>query len=107
MEFDHYQGLARLTAIYPERTEEEALAYLALGLAGEVGEVAQLIKRQQRDGQAVNHAQMAAELGDVLWYISEAARQIGVSLEEVAQMNLRKLDDRRQRGALGGSGDKR
>lgn len=50
---------------------------------------------------------VALELGDVLWYVAAMARDIGWSLEDIADRNLSKLASRAQRGVLGGSGDDR
>lgn len=47
------------------------------------------------------------ELGDVLWYVSELATEFGLSLDEIAEYNISKLQDRKERNILTGSGDKR
>ena len=106
MQFNEYQELARETAVYPQET---ALAYTTLGLCSEAGEVADKVKKIYRDGQPElfykNH--IAKELGDVLWYVAVLARDLGYSLEEIAQMNLDKLEDRMNRNKIQGSGDDR
>jgi len=108
MELSDYQRLSRRTAEYPR---EAWLAYPALGLAGEAGEVAEHAKKAIRDdGGEVSderRAAMAKELGDVLWYVSQLASELGLELEEVAQGNLDKLLSRQRRGVLSGSGDER
>ena len=102
MNFNEYQKLARSTAIYPK---ESKVIYPALGLCGEAGEVAEKIKKHIRDGRSLEG--VGLELGDVLWYISALADDLGVTLEEIAQANVDKLQSRKDRGKIGGSGDNR
>jgi NTP pyrophosphatase (non-canonical NTP hydrolase) len=102
MNFNEYQKLARSTAIYPE---EYKVIYPALGLCGEAGEVAEKVKKNIRDGKSLDG--VGLELGDVLWYISALADDLGVTLEEVAQANVEKLTSRKERNMIGGSGDNR
>lgn len=107
MDFNDYQNKAKATAIYPAAHSgtKEARAYLALGLNGEAGEVAEKIKKEIRDGYPLYG--FAAELGDCLWYLSQLASESGISLSYIAEKNLDKLADRANRGVLGGSGDNR
>lgn len=109
MDFAEYQRRARQTAIYPASGEN--LMYPALGLCGEAGEVAEIIKRVQRDdgGQLTadrRHA-LSRELGDVLWYAAALATEAGLDLAEIAAANLSKLANRRNTSALRGEGDDR
>ena len=108
MELSEYQQLSRRTAAYPRAAW---LAYPALGLAGEAGEVAEHAKKAIRDdGGTVGderRAAMAKELGDVLWYVAQIATELGLDLEDVARANLEKLSSRQRRGVLSGSGDER
>jgi NTP pyrophosphatase (non-canonical NTP hydrolase) len=108
MDLSEYQRLSRRTAEYPR---EAWLAYPALGLAGEAGEVAEHAKKAIRDdGGAVGDERkraMAKELGDVLWYVAQIATELGLDLDEIARQNLEKLLSRQQRGVLSGSGDDR
>ncbi len=108
MELSRYQRLSRRTAAYPR---DAWLAYPALGLAGEAGEVAEHVKKSIRDdaGSVLpeRRAAMAKELGDVLWYLAQLATELELDLDEVAQMNLDKLRSRQERGVLAGSGDDR
>ncbi len=107
MDFNSYQKSAAQFAIYPEERE---LEYLALGLTSEAGEVSGKVKKMIRDKTPLDDfakLQMVSEIGDVLWYLSEMARQVGYSLEEVAETNLEKLTSRKARGKIGGSGDLR
>ena len=82
-----------------------------LGLAGEAGETADKIKKVLRDKDGVidehDKLEITKELGDVLWYVASIARYLDVPLEEVARLNLEKLEGRRQRNLLHGEGDNR
>jgi NTP pyrophosphatase (non-canonical NTP hydrolase) len=108
VDLSEYQRLSRRTAEYPR---EAWLAYPALGLAGEAGEVAEHAKKAIRDdGGHVSEqrrAALAKELGDVLWYVAQLASELKLDLDEIAQANLDKLLSRQQRGVLSGSGDDR
>ena len=87
MTLDEYQKLSRRTAVYPKAGEN--FIYPTLGLAGEAGEVANKIKKIQRDHNGVldenTRQAVLSELGDVLWYIAQLATEFDSSLEQVAQ----------------------
>mmetsp|Transcript_75541 Transcript_75541/g.233725 ORF Transcript_75541/g.233725 Transcript_75541/m.233725 type:complete len:154 (+) Transcript_75541:104-565(+) len=104
-----YQRRAMATAFYPQKGNN--VAYAALGLVGESGEVANKVKKVLRDSAGdfslERRQQIADEVGDVLWYAAALADELGVPLEEIARRNLAKLQSRSERGALAGSGDKR
>ena len=102
MTFDEYQEFARSTAIYPT---DSKVIYPTLGLCGEAGEVAEKVKKHMRDGKSLDG--VGLELGDVLWYISALADDLGVTLEEVAQANVDKLKSRMERNKIKGDGDNR
>ena len=103
MTFEEYQEQARSTAIYPR---DRAIVYPALGLTGEAGEVAEKVKKWIRDG-TLDKESIAKELGDVLWYIAALSGDLGISMDEIASQNIRKLQDRASRGKIQGSGDNR
>tara|TARA_B100000927_G_scaffold270500_1_gene246704 strand:- start:1322 stop:1639 length:318 start_codon:yes stop_codon:yes gene_type:complete len=105
MQFNEYQTLAANTAIYPLASK---VTYPALGLCGEAGEVAEKVKKNIRDGASETFKEdMKKELGDVLWYVSALARDLDITLEDVANANLKKLEDRKNRNKIKGSGDDR
>jgi len=108
MSLANYQVDARTTAIYPP---EVKVIYPALGLAGEAGEVCNKTKKILRDdgGRMTEEkrTQLIDELGDVLWYVANLATDLGVTLDEIARINLVKLNSRKERGTITGSGDNR
>ena len=94
--FEEYQRQASETALYPKRLQN--LEYPTLGLAGEAGEVANVVKKIQRDfgGELTDEirAKLKDELGDVLWYISACADELELTLEQIAEFNIHKLAER-------------
>jgi NTP pyrophosphatase (non-canonical NTP hydrolase) len=107
MNFNEYQEMAKSTAIYDKKHQ---ILYPALGLAGEAGEVANKVKKLIRDGYEENkdyRQTVAAEIGDVLWYCAVLASDIGYELSDIAFNNTVKLQDRMNRGVIGGNGDTR
>ncbi len=104
-----YQKESRKTALYPN-VGNNAI-YPTLGLVGESGEVADKVKKILRDKDGIfdsaSKEAIKLELGDVLWYISQLASELGYELDEVATSNLVKLSSRSSRGRISGSGDNR
>ena len=103
MNFKEYQAKATSFAIYPATHK---VVYPTLGLCGEAGEVAEKVKKQVRDG-VFNRHEVAKELGDVLWYLTNICNDIGYNLDEIAYLNIEKLSSRKERGVIKGSGDNR
>ena len=77
---------------------ENDLVCTALGLAGEAGEFADSVKNYQYHGHQLDYGHLIEELGDVLWYIALGARELGVTLEDVARENNLKLQRRYPEG---------
>lgn len=113
MEMNDYQKHTRTTAVYPGAGEQgtDAVVYTSLGLAGEAGEIANKVKKVLRDNGGVLTSEVAAdlakEIGDVMWYLARLADEVGYPLSNIAEGNLAKLMQRKERGVLGGSGDNR
>jgi len=109
MNFEEYQKKSRKTAIYPDKGNN--FVYPVLGLVGESGEVAEKIKKVIRDHNGVfnekQKQEIKKELGDVLWYITQIATELGLSLDEIAVFNIKKLESRKKRNKLHGNGDNR
>ena len=109
--FNEYAWRSRYTAIYPTKDQSDGWIYPTLGLTGEAGEVANTVKKIIRDEKGIpsslDKEKVKGELGDVLWYISQLAHELDLSLEEIARGNLDNLFSRMERGKLQGSGDDR
>lgn len=130
--FDHYQTIATKSAVYTGQGTPLGLAYVALKLNGEAGEFAEHVGKAMRDDGLIvaelqapdehgtkfgkvgfcqltpeRRALLVKEVGDVLWYVSAACNELGITLSEAASENLEKLRDRCERNALRGSGDTR
>ena len=108
MELNEYQKEAMQFNNMPK---EYAIVFPVLGLNGEAGEVAEKVKKVLRDNEGVfteeKRQEIAKELGDVLWYLSTLANDIGYTLDEIGEMNIHKLMSRQQRGVIHGDGDNR
>lgn len=96
MDFETYQTQTSRTAA--KGTIENQIVCCGLGLAGESGEVVDLIKKIIYHGKPLDKAKIMLEMGDVLWYLSNLANALEVSLSTVAQMNLTKLQMRYPNG---------
>jgi len=105
----YYQARACETAIFPKH---QAMEYLTLGLTGEAGEIANKVKKFIRDGATkdeylAKRIEIGYEIGDVLWYCAVLADELEMNLGHIMEKNLQKLNDRKKRGKLSGSGDNR
>lgn len=94
MTLNEYQKEVLRTETRPLADNTEHLVAHTLGLAGEAGEFANIVKKAWAHGHDWDVAHMRDELGDVLWYVSALAFRLGMSLEEVAQTNVTKLQKR-------------
>jgi len=109
MNFKEYQKKSKKTAVY---SKKNGLIYTTLGLLGESGEIAEKLKRIFRgedDGKLTSKRkkEIEKELGDVLWYLSQLATELDLSLDKIASNNLEKLFSRKKRQTLKGKGDNR
>lgn len=82
-------------------------AYLYTGLAGEVGELCSLFAKSTRDRKVISHSDFVKEAGDCLWFLASLCTYHGISLTDVAEENLKKLQGRKERNTIGGSGNDR
>ncbi len=109
MDFEKYQAESRKTAIYPDKGKN--IVYPTLALAGEVGEVAEKIKKVIRDKKGVvskkTQEEIGKEIGDVLWYLAQLSTELKLSLDAIATKNLQKITSRKKRRKIHGAGDNR
>ena len=94
MTINKYQTAALRTAQTDKLTANELLLNSALGLCGESGEVADLLKKYRFQGHDLNFEHIAKELGDIAWYLAVGAYAIGFDLESIFRMNKEKLEAR-------------
>ena len=108
MNFEEYQNRAHKTSLNT-KIGNDLLIYPILGLTSEVGEIAGKAKKFYRDNTDVHEFKdmMKKELGDCLWYLSELCTQIEISLVDIAEANIEKLESRKARNVITGSGDNR
>ena len=97
MHLNEYQELAART-LGRDRTHEQQLANAALGLTGEAGETADIIKKHLFHATPLDQDALIKELGDCLWYIGAFATVLGLSLDDIAQKNVDKLRKRYPEG---------
>lgn len=108
-----YQRAAMKTGTYPNKGNN--IFYPLIGLAGEVGEVSEKIKKLWRDKNITLNKDISEpdkqalikELGDVLWYVAALAYELGIPLAAIANLNIEKLHSRFDRNVIKGSGDNR
>lgn len=118
-DFDDYQAFTRTTSLYQEacKSEGERVLYCVLGLTGETGEIAEKLKKIVRTSgfggvkreleSGATRRLLMKEIGDVLWYLARLADEMEMPLSEVAELNVAKLSDRKDRGVLRSEGDER
>jgi NTP pyrophosphatase (non-canonical NTP hydrolase) len=97
LKLNEYQELALRTHNI-DLPQVQAFCNYALGLTGEAGEVADHIKKGVFHGHEMNRHDIAKELGDVMWYVSNLAKLINFTLDDIAIMNVNKLKKRYPEG---------
>ena len=98
MTINEYQTAALRTAQTGKLSKSAILLNAALGLCGESGEVADLVKKHRFQGHNLDIDHVAKELGDISWYLAVGAYSIGYDLETILQMNVDKLKARYPNG---------
>lgn len=97
MTINEYQTLA-MTTLNPALSRKDVLINSVMGLCGESGEAIDLVKKWLAQGHDLDRDRLVKELGDVAWYLAEAATALDVPLEDVLQANIDKLKKRYPEG---------
>ena len=97
MQINEYQNLAMRT-LNPELSKQEALINSVMGLCGESGEAIDIVKKWMAHGHELDKGHLAKELGDIAWYLAEAATALDMDLEDILQANIEKLKRRYPEG---------
>lgn len=93
MQVNEYQKAAMAT-LNPALDKKDVLINSVMGLCGESGEAIDIVKKWLMQGHELDKEHLVRELGDVAWYLAEAATALDVPLEAVFQENLEKLRQR-------------
>ncbi len=97
MTVNEYQTLA-MTTLNPELSRKEVLINSVMGLCGESGEAIDIVKKWMAQGHELDKAHLAKELGDIAWYLAEAATALEIPLETILEANIEKLKKRYPEG---------
>ena len=97
MNINEYQAMA-MTTLNPALSRKEVLINSVMGLCGESGEAIDIVKKWLAQGHALDKEHLAKELGDIAWYLAEAATALEIPLEDILQANLDKLKKRYPQG---------
>lgn len=94
---NEYQKLA-LTTLNPALSKKDVLINSVMGLCGESGEAIDIVKKHLHQGHELDKEKLLKELGDIAWYLAEAAYALGTPLDEVLESNIAKLKARYPEG---------
>lgn len=97
MTINEYQTLA-MTTLNPDLSQKDVLINSVMGLCGESGEAIDIVKKWLAQGHELDKDHLAKELGDIAWYLAEAATALDIPLENILKANIEKLKKRYPRG---------
>lgn len=97
MNVNEYQRLA-MTTLNPQLNKRDVLINSVMGLCGESGEAIDIVKKWMAQGHELDKEHLAKELGDIAWYLAEAATALDIPLEDIFQSNIDKLKQRYPQG---------
>ena len=94
---NEYQKLA-MTTLNPQLAQKDVLINAVMGLCGESGEAIDIVKKYLHQGHELDREKLIKELGDIAWYLAEAATALDIDLETVLERNIEKLKSRYPEG---------
>lgn len=97
MQVNEYQTLA-MTTLNPELNKRDVLINSVMGLCGESGEAIDIVKKWMAHGHELDKDHLVRELGDIAWYLAEAATALDMDLEDILRGNIEKLQKRYPEG---------
>ena len=97
MKINEYQKLA-MTTLNPELDKKDVLINSVMGLCGESGEAIDIVKKHLHQGHVLDKDHLVKELGDIAWYLAEAATALDMNLEDILSANIEKLKKRYPEG---------
>lgn len=97
MNFNIYQNQVKRTMNFTG-TECEIVANMCMGIAGESGEVVDYVKKVLFHGKELDYLKLKEEIGDLMWYIAALCNKANIDLEEIAFLNIEKLQKRYPNG---------
>ena len=97
MTVNEYQKLA-MASLNPELTQKDILINSVMGLCGESGEAIDIVKKHLFQGHELDKQKLAKEMGDIAWYLAEAATALGMDLDDIFAANIEKLKKRYPEG---------
>ena len=94
---NEYQKLA-MSTLNPALSQKDVLINAVMGLCGESGEAIDIVKKHLHQGHNLDREKLIKELGDIAWYLAEAATALDTNLETILIQNIEKLKDRYPQG---------
>ena len=97
MNINEYQKLA-MTTLNKDISKDDILLNSVMGLCGESGEAIDIVKKHRFHGHELDKEKLIKELGDIAWYLAEAATALEIPLEDILTANIEKLKKRYPEG---------
>ena len=87
-----------MTTLNPDLSKKDVLINAVMGLCGESGEAIDIVKKHLHQGHDLDKEKLCKELGDIAWYLAEAAYVLDTDLDAIFSANIDKLKARYPEG---------